>query len=478
MVLAMFDPKDSDMTVAGAQRAAAKKADGKASHVKRRRVTFKGTQASLVALAGGNRDAQRGARLGFWATVTFVLVGALIAVAGLIYSIRGLSQAGRQGGRKGAFAGLALNGLVFALNVVLVTYGALWFIGRDDTTPISANEQPGAGAPPNGEFTGECTTTQLNLPDDVRAGRYRPVAFTDGGPVADLDPTGRFAVGTTTSNRGSTIVLWDSGEARAIAVDGQALAMGVNAQGTIVGFTSGSRTSGRGEKAWVQTDTLVELAIPEGYSSARATAINDHGDVAGVATTRGGESVAVVWGVDGQYAPKVLDAPGNAAANGIAADGTVVGQADAGTSGRGSQGRGQPYAWAPDGTGRALTLPEGESFGQVQRVRGDWAAGIAFHFEREGGRGAEYVGVRWNLRSGEISTYESRSGSAPVVNGNGDVIEVSGGRGRSGAAVLHRDGQDYQLTSEGRSGDPVALSDDATVILGNARGVGVMWLCG
>jgi hypothetical protein len=196
--------------------------------------------------------------------------------------------------------------------------------------------------------------------------------------------------------------------------------------------------------------------------------------------------VAVVWEAARGYAPRILPAPRNAAAVGIAADGTIVGYADVtGPVLPYPDGPGQPYVWAPDGTGRALPLPPGEEFGEVAHVRGDWATGSVMHQDHSANESQPvytHGTARWNLRTGEVFTHHWAY--QPLVNGHGDVVEVPTGDINDGA-ILTRDGRRYELPHPHQWGaaSPVALSDDATVILGSFRlwdrpsGLGILWRC-
>ncbi|HEY7226465.1 MAG TPA: hypothetical protein VH561_23065 [Micromonosporaceae bacterium] len=73
---------------------------------------------SLTREAGENAAAARGLRLAVWAAIgTFCLVGGVVAIVGLGYSVTGLSRAGVHGGRRTAIAGLASNTGVIAISI-------------------------------------------------------------------------------------------------------------------------------------------------------------------------------------------------------------------------------------------------------------------------------------------------------------------------------------------------------------------------
>lgn len=341
-------------------------------------------------------------------------------------------------------------------------------------------------------FTGACAATELAIPAAVPADFTHLTDYLDAIRISDLDSTGSYAVGQT-QDVGTFLVLWDHGVPTAVRVDTWVEASSVNAFGMAVGtlrWDIGVEPDGRTivrEDAFLYAHgELRTLAIPDGYSSARARGINDRGDVAGLAWQPGGAGVAVVWDYATGHAPRILPAAGNAEAAAIADDGTVVGTvavpgAIAPNWARDSFGL--PYVWAPDGTGRQLPLPEGREVGEVYRLRGDWAMGQAYHQTQPPDPAYDAVPVRWNVHAGSVTTHAF--GDYPTVNAHGDVAGVPTGDRRDGA-VLTRDGQAYPLPYLDRNAPavPVAVSDDGTVVVGDyglwdhPTGVGLLWSCG
>jgi hypothetical protein len=400
----------------------------------------------------------------------------------------------------GAVAGsVVVAGTVLAVPVLFgprpATLATLTGAVPAEPAPPPTEPSPTAPAPPApaATFTGDCTVTELPFPAEVTIDFTNTIDYLDVGEVADLDASGRYVVGHVNHHPYSLILLWDRGVptavSTALAIGSEVEAAAINSRGVAVGGLRRGWASDYTEHAWRLVDGVwTVLRTPSGYDNASARAINDHGDIVGVAGTRGGAAVAVVWEVGTGYAPRILPAPGNAVATGIAADGTIAGYAgvagpvmpylyrDAG---------GQPYVWTPDGTGRTLPLPPGEEFGEVAQVRGDWATGSVMHQDHSANEPQPvytHGTARWNLHTGEVFTHHWAH--LPRVNGHGDVVEVPTGDINDGA-VLTRDGRRYELPHPHQWGaaSPVALSDDATVILGSFRlwdgpsGLGILWRC-
>jgi uncharacterized membrane protein len=249
-------------------------------------------------------------------------------------------------------------------------------------------------------------------------------------------------------------------------------ATAVNSSGTVVGFKR-DRVSGESTyaEAWIFIGGAFEvLPTPAGYRGASPNAINDSGEIVGVADGLNGETAAVIWSAD-SLTPRILDAPATAGAYGIAPDGTVVGFAGADRY----EAQGQPYVWAPDGAGRALDLPAGTTRGDVSRVSGAWATGTigGSPVETDGGTSSHMNGALWNLRTGSVSPLDDQMAGLIPVNARGDVVLQ-----HRASSVLVRDGVSSVLpflpndTWQTRSAPPtysqaVAINESGTVIAGS-----------
>jgi hypothetical protein len=157
---------------------------------------------------------------------------------------------------------------------------------------------------------------------------------------------------------------------------------------------------------------------------------------------------------------RVLAGPGDAGATDIAQDGTVVGVADD-----------RPYVWEPDGTGRALPLPADAEQGYVVQARGNWAYGIVA--SASGTRGAL---LAWDLRTDEIVTVAAGS---PVPFGTGNAPGDVAFHGDGGMVLQRGDRSDALPPPEGTQWlvQPIAMSEDATVVAGFTGANGVLWRC-
>jgi hypothetical protein len=345
-------------------------------------------------------------------------------------------------------------------------------------------------------FTGSCTVQELPLPPEIAA---LEGAIVRNIQVADMDPTGRYTVGGANQlNIGDPFVIrWDGTTPEVLTVhDAFLTAGGVNSAGDVVGEGMthmpgvGAGNLQGGAYAWLYAnDALVVLPMPDGFVGVGATAINEAGQIAGFAERADGTGVAVRWDANAAHTVHVLGSPGSwARGDAIAEDGTVVGVTRDALPTDADLWRGQPYAWAPDGTRRALPLPRGEAGGISFQVRGDWVAGYTAHPD-----GVKVVGniskaetgftaVRWRLSTGEVSIVDSQDhlGISIGVNSSGDIAfsgtgEDPGGNPTYKAPVLVHAGQSYDLPllslstkdSLPPNAAPVALSDDATVIVGH-----------
>jgi uncharacterized membrane protein len=326
---------------------------------------------------------------------------------------------------------------------------------------VACGADPENPVPP--EIFADCPASALPTPTEV--------AEVDGAmSVADLDPTGRFVVGTFTPTTvpaaeapRTPVFRWD-GDVPTLLPVPNGHANGVNRTGVVVGESIVAVDGGgTAQVAWFFHDSLgyVVLPTPDGYSGAGATAISDRGEIAGVAYRDDATAAIVVWRPTSTgYFPAVLAESVGAQANDITEDGTIVGQDDR-----------RPYAWASDGTPRALQIPAGLGTGAAVQARGAWAAGYI--------NANVSMIIRWNLRNDEIviaGQYPQGSefiavsaiGNVAFNTGDGSVVDKYGDR----YSLPVPDGTDAQ------TGGPVAISDNGMVLAGTyTDGGAVLWRC-
>ncbi|RLP96970.1 hypothetical protein EAD98_08405 [Micromonospora sp. CV4] len=282
---------------------------------------------------------------------------------------------------------------------VLAGLGAVGAVQLDRPASRPAPAPPVLAASPDGT----ASATQGSPVTCAASWLPRPI----GGPVAvanSVDPTGRYIVGDIGSGQeDGRVVLWTDGRA-AVLPTGARHAAAVNAGGDVVG-TDGDGTG------WVYRDgRLRSLATPPGYHAVLVHAVNGRGDIAGTASGAGDSHHAVLWSADRPQEYRLIGRPGSAA-TGITEDGTVVGA------------MGQlPYRWTPQGTGTALTVPDGYPRASIDSARGEWAVG-SVPGPKEGGA-VRMLPVRWNLTTGAVSLlpFPGTSGIA----GNGDLLVGDG----------------------------------------------------
>jgi hypothetical protein len=388
-------------------------------------------------------------------------------------------------------------GTVAVTAAVLATVGTPFLLTRDRTTAAPGQgEAPATTAPATTASAYACVATPLALPAGVTGLDQNITNNIMVGP-SGMDPTGRYVVGVYSGPDAPIVVRWSNGQPATVAVNAaRVVGAAVNSRGVIVGGAlhelQGVRTV-----AWTSADgAYSELPMPAGFVAAQALAINGQGEAVGFAQRVDGTRVAVAWSPSHQL--RVLSAPGNASAQAIGDDGTVVGfadgvQTDLAMYGDVTAGRGRPYAWDPAGTGRFLEMPPGQDVGVATGVRGEWAVGSASHLTTLTANGHTKdvltgVAVRWNLRTGEMSTVDNWSDNMFLaVNVRGDVASL----GPAGPTVVHN-GQSYVLpglADEAQGQDllapmllgPTVISDDATVIVGRHIGLPerpvIVWNC-
>jgi hypothetical protein len=363
---------------------------------------------------------------------------------------------------------LALAGLgTAAVTIAVVVPVSLIATGHAPTGPAAS------GTPAPRVFGGTCVVEPIATPLGVDPGQ--PIR------LIAMDPTGRFIVGSygpsvppgETWTGGSVPVLWDNGVGRVLPVTGEDIrdvfAVDVNRHGSVVGGLRRLVDGMEVPVSWVylQGRGWSELPPPEGFGVAYAVGINGHNEVVGYTAP----GYLVVWslGPDDRWTSRTAyPAAGNSGwPIGITDDGVVVGNVSA-----------RPYVMRPDGSNNTLPLPDDTTWGAVAEARGDWAVGAA------GGantRISTHV-VRWNLRTGEMSTVDKANALFFVVNARGDVAfrvsreQFVAGLPEAWSVLVTHDGLEYELPDPpaNPTGDPVAISDDATLV---AAYDGHLWRC-
>ncbi|MBX6751113.1 MAG: hypothetical protein IRY85_15835, partial [Micromonosporaceae bacterium] len=300
--------------------------------------------------------------------------------------------------------------------------------------PVAA---PTGGATTTAQaFAGTCTVEKIPTPLDVEPGL--PVWLTA------TDPTGRYIVGTygpapapdgITTSAGGQPVRWDNGVGRVLPVDVDNVKFvqvsSVNRHGWVVGAAYAD--FGEPAVAWISRDATSweVLPPPVGYRAAYAAAINDRGDVVGMAFGANG-SHPVVWSPDGEggWTTRVIDAVTWNNLLAIDDDGVVT----VFVTGR------QPHRWHPDGKVSGPPPLDHLAWVEPIQVRGDWVVATA-SVPSEGSLGQTgMVLLRWNIRTGETSLIEATvesMWSGATVNARGDVAWA-------GTLRTH-DGHEYAL---------------------------------
>jgi uncharacterized membrane protein len=259
----------------------------------------------------------------------------------------------RERGRRGLAAGaLAAVAVVAGVGLVAV-----------DRAPHPPPDRPAASATRSASASAPACVAAV-LPGDHATAR-------------EISPNGRIVVGVTGDDEVAAV--WTDGAFTPLPAPAGSAAEphGVNDDGVVVGVAD---QSGRTVPFVVRGGVYSVLSLPSGAQGA-AHGVNARGDVVGEVWWPNGNSKAVLWRASG--APVTLaSTTAWAGARAIADDGTILGSLDDGAT---------PYAWAPDGTGRALATPDGSKGGKVFGVAGDYAYGPA-----------NSTWVRWQLSTGAV----------------------------------------------------------------------------
>ncbi|GAA3235168.1 hypothetical protein GCM10010532_072940 [Dactylosporangium siamense] len=220
--------------------------------------------------------------------------------------------------------------------------------------------------------------------------------------------------------------------------------------------------------AILRDGAVADLPMPDGAVISDAVAVNDRGEIAGIVYYPDSSAKAVVWPATHDRA-RLLQAGGkDTMAAGIGEDGTV------GTVGT----RERAYRWTPDGTGRALALPEGYLSSEGQAISGDWAIGVA-----STGRAARTARRSWSpaaRRSAGTWPPGPSSTGLPVVPVAVDGTGAIAGRGPGEQATVWRDGALFTLPSlDGRRAIVSGFAGDGHTLVGHSDGPGglspVVW---
>jgi hypothetical protein len=262
-------------------------------------------------------------------------------------------------------------------------------------TAVPVGAVDGSHGTATSSASAQCSVRRLPLP----SGRHR-------GLVTGGDPSGRYLIGRTVTG---AALLWHDGE----------LIEGPEPPGTIATYPSdvngagvlvGGSVEDSGMHAWryrYADGAFTWLPEPANALNTRAWAVNSRGDVVGVATNDDGAS-AVYWPASEPGTVHVLRGPDVSTAIDIADNGVVLG------IWYGGGGRG--YVWEdPDRTGRRLLGSTGGTGTFPHVLRGHMIVG------RDSPNPDGTEGARWNLRTGQITTYEAE---VQAVNSRGDLVSV------------------------------------------------------
>ncbi|MEU0077834.1 hypothetical protein ABZY58_08030 [Micromonospora tulbaghiae] len=239
------------------------------------------------------------------------------------------------------------------------------------------------------ESPADCTTEQYDTPDDA----YFP-------SLGAVDPSGRFLAGTSPvgdwRRKGfrTYLVIWDRGKANLVELSRafQATVTAINS----AGVAAGNRWDGdnRPDVPWVYRDGQVRnLPLPEGYRNVRAVAVDDAGEILGVAGGNGEKAVLVRWDAAAQTPPRVVTDPFGTFL-GWAPDGTITDSVSL-TRETAAVRISRP----DDGTVVRPAAPGWHSRRDAQ-LQGNWLAGTVW------GIGAEKSSpAQWNVRTGRLTVF-------------------------------------------------------------------------
>jgi uncharacterized membrane protein len=366
------------------------------------------------------------------------------------FSADDLVRMGRQTARRRTW--IAATASVAALVAIGVPVAVKAARGQDRPAP-PASTTPAPSATERHTPPTDCTIERLPVPSGA-----------SGSLVMAMDPTGRYIVGRSGSAAGFELLRWDNGAVQRVALPGEnPVPTDVNADGVVVGSSN--------RQPWVYRGSAV-LPLP-GANATAAHAISDGG---------------VVVGVDNQFPalwralsaePTRLAVPAGTEA-GRASDISPDGRTIVGTLTR--QNTSRAYIWLPDGTARELPLPviTGETVrgSSANAISGDWVFGSV-------SLPTTSVSARWNLRTGEMQTFQDFRAPGVEISDDGLVV----GSDKLGRPIV-RSGTSADLllpSLPARAGGaaatdkPKTISGNGRVIAGDAAteagSVPVIWRC-
>jgi hypothetical protein len=333
----------------------------------------------------------------------------------------------------------------------------------DQPTPTPASSKPDAPL--------ACAVDRLPIPGG------QPKSLVTGG-----DRTGRYllgrAYGSTQYVERHPILIWDDGRPTAIDMPGaDEMLNDINSAGVAVGSSFETDDT---QRSYVYRDGALRRLT--GNGSVEARAIGEQGVIVGSRSSAAGQAQhPVVWrGPTGPMADLPAPAGWEGTAADVDADGTIVGTL---TNGKSINFRG--YAWAPDGTGRQLPLPEIDGATALSFAPITIDHGVVFGRATKdiGNGGFEVVPVLFDLRTERFTVLTRqigfRTGNARgwVAGSSRDGYVVASPGGRASLPGLPG-GVDTQPSRT----DVVSISTDGRVLGGQAvDGSGeiqaVRWTC-
>jgi uncharacterized membrane protein len=323
-----------------------------------------------------------------------------------------------------------------------------------------------------------CTAQRLPVPAGVRE-----------AVVLDGDPAGRFHVGIGYAAGRTWALRWDGGRLTVLSPPAKDVdSLVVNAAGVVAG-------SG-GTAAWVYEDGAYRRLqeVPSGPDGGiQVTGINARGEVVGNQGITGklkeGATVRFPWRIPvrwpaGEGSPRALPLPDgdlDVAAQGIADDGTVVGQLTRRDEVP-ARSADRAVSWTADGDLRELSPPRGAgSSTGAHAVTGDWVVGWSEAADTQ-------AITRWNLRTGAVATVDDLA-YVGGVNRHGWLAGFLRAADGYETPAFAADGKVVRLPSvagalPGKEGPGAfTLSDDGRVLGGilvtgaDERPLAVRWTC-
>ena len=239
------------------------------------------------------------------------------------------------------------------------------------------------------------------------AGTYSSIA------VTATDPSGRYQVAQTlTSLDRLEVAIWHNGAGSILIKPalGYIEPLDVNVRAEVVGYAYTSFSPIRG---WRFRDgERITLHPPAGLGSSTAVAINAAGEVAGYAENAS-SARAIAWTAGNVV--RLLPLPDGftaAQATDIDDDGVVVGFASAEDE-QGMTSKRQPVVWPVAGGYRLLPTSDANGWASVEAVRNGIAVG-----DDNG------TAVSWNLTNDARTVLSTEPARATDVNAGGDVAVV------------------------------------------------------